>query len=404
MDYNTGPTGEIIALPKGIELSNEWKLMLLLSHVTPDSSSINHAQNIIDSTIDWNSFESLTIKHNLAPLISKHLEKLVRIPEKTIYKFRGIYHHTLRSNILKISETEIIRDGLKDVGVIAISLKGAISSETIFGDVGVYPASDIDILVKPGDIEKARTFLEAAGYKLMDSDFDSYKSYYLKEQYHITFSNGKHAVELHWNLLVRFFSAPPEFWWQDYRVISMGTKEIHLLSPENELLYLSFRLFSKGFYHLKFLLLFAETHNHYIHAINWDKMTSLARHFHMEKVFTFTCLMAFQLLKTPIPVSFIQFDSEKYLYRYALKLLFQGENPKPAKKIPLIFMRDDFKGAFFVLLKNLFPPVAEVAKRYRLLPGTSSIALYYLIHPLLLLMNRHKKWVRDQIGPIKKRR
>jgi len=367
--------------------------MLLLSRLKLDSLSLDEAQRLVHSSINWKYFESLTINHSVAPLISKHLVTLKGVPDKTLTILRATYHHTLQSNILNITETEKVVQGLLKTGIKAIPLKGSTSSEKIFGDIGIYPASDIDILVMPGDIDKARDFLEKNNYKLIDHDFDRYRKYYLKEQYHITFAKGKHAIELHWNLLMRFFSAPPEFWWTDLRRTSTNSVKTFHLSPEKELLYLSFRLFSKGFCSLKHLLLFAETLNYYADDVNWEKMISHARSFHMKRVFIFTCFMAHELLKTPIDKNLLALDNEKEKrrYRYALKLLFQEKEPSAINKVPLIFMRDDFKGAFFVLLKRLFPSAGEVSKRYQLKSGTPSFIFHYLANPLILMRDKHKK-------------
>jgi len=220
-----------------MQLSEEKELLFLLSRVDPEAAVLEKAQSLISPTFNWDSFTSLSIKHGTSAIIYRNLLRLKDIPQVVIDKFQNIYNNSLRSNILMVSELDRLIDGMNKTGIEVISLKGATASEKIFGDIGLYPSGDIDILVKVEDIDRVREFLEADGYKLNDKGFDEYREYFIKELYHINLSNGKYTIEPHWNLFMRYFTTPPEFWWKECIIVSSGGRQYKFLSPEKNVLY-----------------------------------------------------------------------------------------------------------------------------------------------------------------------
>lgn len=375
-------------------INRETKLLLLLSRVGPDRHVCEKAQDIIDSSINWDIFTSLSIKHGMAGIVYKNMVKLNNIPQYLVDKFRGIYNNLLRSNILKVSELDRIIDMLNKKGIDMISLKGAATAEKILGDIGSYPSDDIDILVKVRDIDKVRKILEADGYKLNDAGFDEYKNYFIKELYHINLSKRSFTVEPHWNLFMRYFVTPPEFWWKESITVSSGDREYKFLSPEKNVLYTSFRLFSKGFGHFRFLVLMTEIIRYYKDNIDWHKLFEYARRYKFENVLRVTMKMAHDLLGAPVAPEFAKLSTlrTRILYRRALRvMLSEGDLAHPLDKAAFAFLSDDLAEPPRVLLRRMFPDIGEIIARYRLTPGSGKAILYYLLNPILLMMRKHQK-------------
>ena len=65
------------------------------------------------------------------------------------------------------------------------------TAELIFGDIGLYPSGDIDILVPMKDIGMVKEILETEEYHLNDQAFNKHKEFFLKELYHISLSNSR---------------------------------------------------------------------------------------------------------------------------------------------------------------------------------------------------------------------
>jgi hypothetical protein len=372
-------------------LSTETDLIFLLSRVEPENKIIEKAQAIIPD-LNWDAFTLLAVKHGVASLIYKNLLKLKDIPKDILFRFNGIYNNCLRSNILMISETDRLLKALSEKGIEVVPLKGSLASEQIFGDIGLYPSGDIDIFVHVGDIGRVRDFLESEGYRLNDRGFDEYRDFFLKELYHISMSNGKYTIEPHWNLFMRYFTTPPEFWWKESIIVSSDGKQYRSLSPEKGILYASFRLFYKGFTPLRFLSLITETIRHYKDEIDWEKLFEYARQYHFENVLRVSMKLSRDFLGSPVPQKYTLINGPRLRMLNSLisKMLLKAEDVHPLNKIFLAFLRDDMKGVCRVLLRRVFPSRGEIASRYRLSQSTGKVAAYYVLNPMMLLLRKHR--------------
>jgi hypothetical protein len=375
------------------ESGREVELLLLLSRVSPGLRTLERAQSIIDNGVDWDSLFALSGKHGVFNLVYKNLEKLKNVPADLIGKLRHAYHNTVRRNILNISEHDRIIEGLERRGIDAISLKGPMASEEIFGDIGLYPSGDIDILVRVQDIDRMKDFLESDGYRLEDKGFDYYRDFFIRELYHVSLSKGRYVIEPHWNLFFRYFTSPPNFWWEESMMVAAAGKSYRFLSPEKNILYNSFRLFSKAFSHLRFLVMVAELIGHYGEKIDWEKMFLYARRYKFEKTLRTVLMMSVSLLGAPVPGGYAEIRGirTKLLYRLALRMVLSGTDPHPVRKVMLVFLRDDLSGSLKILFRRLFPSMGEIVSRYRLSDRSAKAVFFYMLNPLFLFMRRHQK-------------
>ena len=281
-------------------IKQESELLFLLSGFEPAASVLERAQTLIPA-VHWDSFVSLSKAHGVSSLVYKNLLKMSHVPQEILDRFCDIYHNCLRSNILLAAETDRLIDLLTSRGIEVIPLKGTVTAELIFGDIGLYPSGDIDILVPMKDIGMVKEILEGDGYHLNDRGFDEYKDFFLKELYHISLSSSRFTVEPHWNLFMRYFTAPPEFWWEESVTVSLGERRYSFLSPEKNILYTSFRNFYKGFTPLRFLVLTAAIISHYKDEIDWEKLFGYAGTFHFENVLRVNLKLCKDFLHAPVP-------------------------------------------------------------------------------------------------------
>jgi len=372
-------------------IKQEGELLFLLSGFEPAASVLEKAQTLIPA-VHWDSFVSLTAKHGVSGLVYKNLLKMQNVPEEVLARFQNTYRSILRNNILLAAETDRLIDLLTSRGTEVIPLKGTVIAELIFGDIGLYPSGDIDILVPMKDICMVKEMLEADGYYLKDKGFDEYRDFYFHELYHISLSSSRFTVEPHWNLFMRYFTAPPEFWWEKSVHVSLGGRRYRFLSPERNILYTSFRNFYKGFTPLRFLVLTAAIIIHFKDEIDWGKLFGYAGRFHFESVLRVNLKLCKDFLDAPVPSQYACIKGRRItmLYRLISKTILSADDIHPLHKAGLLFLRDDLKGIARILLRRLFPPMGEIVSRYRLTPGTGKAVAYYAFNPMLLLFKKHR--------------
>jgi hypothetical protein len=128
-----------------------------------------------------------------------------------------------------------------------VSLKGPALRSILYGDAALRSSSDLDLLVRPPDVLRAKRALEGDGYymqSILPSDADG--ACLKRRDCQITFSrkiteeDDLLFVDLHWRLLPGYF---PRFFderelWECLRQVSVAGTAVSTLSPEHLLLFL----------------------------------------------------------------------------------------------------------------------------------------------------------------------
>ena len=214
-------------------LSNEEKIILLASRLNPSNQDIDDIVRLVangNPKIDYKKLIQLAAHNGVAPLLYKNLKPLEILSEEVLSELRNLYFYSIVGNLQKATMLLEILRMLKDQQIAAIPIKGVLAAEIIFENPGLYYGSDIDILVKPSDLQKVKHILIGAGYGYNEENEPDM----LSSHYHIVFSKDHQLVEVHWNLVKRYFNIPPEFWWEDTLLEQYQGQEILCLAPSDD--------------------------------------------------------------------------------------------------------------------------------------------------------------------------
>ncbi|PJN91807.1 nucleotidyltransferase family protein [Bacillus sp. mrc49] len=124
----------------------------------------------------------------------------------------------LFQNILIKNQTDQILSAFEQNGLSVIPLKGTFFSDKLFGHFGARPTSDIDLLIKERDMERAAEIVQHIGY--------TQKEKQIAFHFHTSFSKELSGsafpltVELHWDILKRNTAnlEIAEFWQEAYPI------------------------------------------------------------------------------------------------------------------------------------------------------------------------------------------
>ncbi|MCP5101159.1 MAG: nucleotidyltransferase family protein [Chloroflexi bacterium] len=119
-----------------------------------------------------------------------------KIPPDLLKELRQSYLLTLRQNIFLHKELNRLLKLFHEAGIPAMPLKGTSLGLRLYGDLGLRPCADLDILVKDEKLPQAQRLLQQAGYQ---------KNVKQTADYHITYQQGSNRtkpiyVDLHRNL------------------------------------------------------------------------------------------------------------------------------------------------------------------------------------------------------------
>lgn len=148
--------------------------------------------------------------------------------------------------LIKVAEFIKVTDLFRATGIEFIPLKGPLLSYRLYGDATARRYGDIDILVDPPDVDKARAVLLKAGYNEYMFSWPvsvSGKKKALRYWHHVSFKDPEAGVitELHWRLSNKQwlnFRDADRFVSENLYTVGFYGKKYQVLNPEAELLYL----------------------------------------------------------------------------------------------------------------------------------------------------------------------
>jgi hypothetical protein len=363
---------------------DEDAILLLLSAVNPPEEVFRNIGALLveDSRrLDYGRLLRMAGSNEVSPLLYENLKAFAAVPDDVMKRLRNAYLRSLAMNARGARETVRILGLLSARGVEAMPLKGPLASEAFFGNPGLYPSADIDILVRPSDLKEVKTVLLKAGYKYEERT----EGFMLETNYHLVFSNERHVVEVHWNLVKRYFGISPDFWWEETSTGRHGGMEFPLLSAERYVMYAVFRLFYHEFDRLKFFVFISGLIDRHREDMDWEKLLSLSERHGMGRLVLFTLNALNDLLKTRLPGVVLKRKPLGYgVVKRAVTAGMFRESRRGMRKLMYGLLFASPPHMLKVLLRRIFPGAVEISLRYRIPEDSKRMYVYYLLNPFLL--------------------
>lgn len=372
-------------------LSNEQQLMLLLSIPNQTQEVINKISGFLNakySSIDFQKVYEIAVLNGVSPLLYKNSGNYNNLPQSFRDKLYNAYMHFLKNNVLNAEETVRLLDNLQRNGINVIPLKGSIASEIIFDDAGIYPATDIDILVRQGDLEKSEKIILGCGYEKIrfPEPIDL-----LTSHYHFIYKKENFFLELHWNLVKRYFNVSPDFWWQEIKTMHYSKIELKTLNSERYIIYGIFRLFDHCFTPLKFFVFISGLISKYEKEIDWEKLLFYARFYKMERLIVFTLNLINEMFYTPCSDKVLKRRNADYNFfkSKVIENIFLENKKEHLKMLLFSLLLDSPMDYFKLMVKRIFPSKSEIRLRYGLPLHSKKVYAYYLINPFLVFLRKN---------------
>jgi len=182
----------------------EANLILAIAKEITNGDNTEISSLAENRSLNWDEFKNKLAYHGLAPLVYVVLKKYFSLlPKELINTLEATYGHYL-IYVARAEKVFLDLFGIfKKENITLIPIKGIALLEDIYSKYPIRSISDIDVLVREQDVEKASILLEKAGFK---KDLEGLEEdYWRKKQYHIVFvkkefNNFNIKVELHWQL------------------------------------------------------------------------------------------------------------------------------------------------------------------------------------------------------------
>jgi predicted CoA-binding protein len=329
-----------------VQLSSKRKSSSALQRATLDVLLLCTAANLssrnkerlscnLTKGIDWEYLLNQAHIHGIVPLVAYHLVKngfCSIIPQPYLDHLNRIYNSTLYKNVILSSELAKVISAFKQRGIPVIPLKGTVLAEILCGNLALRHIEDIDILVHPIDVPRANSILVELGYKQL------YKPPTWRHPFHEVpyYKRAKFSIylELHHGLDDKTFVPISEqaLWRRAQQFQTHGISTL-VLSPEDNLLFLSTHLSRQVTELLKYIGDISELLKKYEVTLDWDYILTSACSWQIETITYYALARARYLLEAPVPASVLDTLRPAIWRRWLIGFLIDQNNlVKPIKR------------------------------------------------------------------------
>ena len=286
--------------------SSEVALLLACARARLSSFHQKQIRELVASNCDWDYLIQLADRHGMQALLHWHLNAVCAdaIPAAPRQHLRVAFQRISALNILLTHELRKLLTLFAENDVQAAPYKGPALAMQLYGNVALRQFSDLDILVHPRDIKRARDLLLHEGYAQLPPLTESQQAVLLRTQCNLPFTRERNRmiVELHWRVSARRFARPfkTDDFWSRLVTGKLEDFDVKLPAPEDLLLALCIH----GSKHLWERLAWISDIAGLIESqpdLNWMELIQRARDTGSERMLFLGLRLATELLDVPLP-------------------------------------------------------------------------------------------------------
>lgn len=293
-------------------LSREWSLLRAACSVNAhdEGSSKEREQDclreLLRSPLDWESALQLAERHGVAPLLYQAISSLgPEAPVAGLSLLKQRFETNLHRTLFLTRELVRILDHLDARAIDVLPYKGVALAETLYGDIALRKAGDIDLLIRRGDFSRIKDALLELGYTPHMSFSSAEERAYLRSGYECAFDNdlGRNLVEVQWALQPRFYAVDFEMEPLFRRAVAVNVagRSMRTPSPDDLLLILSLHAAKHVWGRLIWLCDISQILS--LPALNWHWIAETAKLLGIVRLLRVTLLLTNRLLGTTIPAA-----------------------------------------------------------------------------------------------------
>ncbi|MBD2627207.1 nucleotidyltransferase domain-containing protein [Trichormus variabilis] len=300
-----------------VETSPEIEVLLCCASTQIESETAEHIRSILSENINWGKLIEMAQHQKVLPLLYSSLSSKFSevVPKAILNKLRMEFLTQTRRSLLLSGELVKLLNLFAAEKISALPFKGPVLAASAYGNLSLRQFSDLDILVHPQDVEKAKQVFLSQGYSQKIERIEvteAQKAAFVRSQsiyklvreaaYPFIHPETELVVELHWGIMPKYFSFPidSEALWQDLESVNIAGANVPNLSPENTLLMLAGHGTKDCWTNLARICDVAELIRSHP-QLNWHKLIETARVKGGERILFLALTLARNILGTTVP-------------------------------------------------------------------------------------------------------
>lgn len=293
---------------------SEFDLLLACCAISSTDEHAERIRALLSRPLNWERLLALVDHHRVVPQVYGALSAYSDlVASQHLDALRSRYRNNARKALWFTGELVRIVSHLELAGIKALPYKGPVLAETLYGEVTERQFGDLDILILPADVAKAKAALRDLGYTPALELGPQIEAAYIKTGYEYSFqgANGQNLVELQWRIVPCFYSIDfdvADFFGgaKDHMLHNLGP--IRTLRPEDLLLVLCIHAAKHVWVQLSWLCDIARLIKS--RNLDWKAIHEEARRLGIERIVSLNLLLAHKLLGSLPPYRSLKEDPQ----------------------------------------------------------------------------------------------
>jgi hypothetical protein len=158
--------------------------------------------------IDWKRLLSLADRHRVFPAVYAALDGHPEVPANAQSMLHARFQTNARQTVRLAAELTGILRAFENSRIEVLPHKGPALAKILFDDPGMRQFGDLDFLIRPQDVSRARIVLRGLGYQPKLQLSKRQETAYLRSGYEYPFGcdQGANLIELQWQIVPFFYS------------------------------------------------------------------------------------------------------------------------------------------------------------------------------------------------------
>ena len=165
-----GPSGRSrdIGLSSGLRpWSAELEFVARLSRPAPTQDDTARARSLAIDGLNWTRVINTAISHGVAALVDTHLRRAMpsEVPAGVDARLRSAWLSAARNDLAMHERWLVLHAAFAECGIRAVTVNGFHAVHLLYGQVGLRPVEQLDLLVGPDDVHAAIGVLRDLGFR-----------------------------------------------------------------------------------------------------------------------------------------------------------------------------------------------------------------------------------------------
>lgn len=286
----------------GVEVTPEFQVLCLAARPRPDETRL---RELLRRGIDHRALIRLATGHGVRPSLLDCLGNLSweTVPDDAKADLEGFRRNHLLKSLTLAGELHRLAASLSDHSIPFVAFKGPTLALSLYGGLAGREYNDIDLIVPQRRVDEAEDVIGSMGYASPQGDRTFRRTFLAHQrQYAFIRVDDGAAIDLHWGFCgthVPFPVAPDEIW-DDAPLLSVGGRDVPVLSAPSLVLLLAGHGTKENWAMLKWVSDFARMIDRH-RALDWGSLHARAEARGCGGAVLLGCAMAEELLDVAAP-------------------------------------------------------------------------------------------------------